>query len=383
MATRADNGDGSCKQVKTGRHEGKWRVQYTLVEPTGIKRRLSKLFPRQAEGKEFLRSLRRDDQTVEGSRRRSLSLGEWVEWLAAHDWPEVLAEQTIQDRMSRFQRYVRPVFGAVPLARIDPLQVRHFYSGLRRDQVGPATIHALKRDLVRIFNQAVTPYQRVPTTLANPFRLTLPLPPTRQAVALTPEQAREALASPNLNSSRRGMLALFLLAGVRLGEQMALSREQLLFAENLIVIDRAVRVKKGGAQYVGLPKGGKKRMVVMCPSLQELLWHLTANKKPQDLVWAAAFENKPRMRKLVYATWRTIVKDAGLPETMSPHDCRLTHINWIEKLMPLVSRTTLKEHIGHAAQGVTEVNYTRPLTPAQDILRHELERLVGTSLARA
>ncbi len=53
---------------------------------------------------------------------------------------------------------------------------------------------------------------------------------------------------------------------------------------------------------------------------------------------------------------------------MSPHDCRLSHINWIEKLMPDVSPTTLKEHVGHAAVGVTEVNYTRPLTSAQEVL---------------
>jgi len=60
---------------------------------------------------------------------------------------------------------------------------------------------------------------------------------------------------------------------------------------------------------------------------------------------------------------------------MSPHDCRLTHINIIEKLMPMVSATTLKEHVGHAASGVTEANYTRPLTTAQAVLRDELDRV--------
>jgi hypothetical protein len=62
---------------------------------------------------------------------------------------------------------------------------------------------------------------------------------------------------------------------------------------------------------------------------------------------------------------------------MSPHDCRLSHINWIEKLCPEVSATTLKEHVGHAADGVTEVNYTRPITPSQALLRESLDRLLG------
>ena len=43
-----------------------------------------------------------------------------------------------------------------------------------------------------------------------------------------------------------------------------------------------------------------------------------------------------------------------------------------------MSTTTLKEHVGHSATGVTEANYTRPITSAQQILRDELDRVLGT-----
>ena len=46
--------------------------------------------------------------------------------------------------------------------------------------------------------------------------------------------------------------------------------------------------------------------------------------------------------------------------------------------MPKVSVTTLKEHVGHAATGVTEANYTRPIMPSQKILRDELDRVFGS-----
>ncbi len=82
------------------------------------------------------------------------------------------------------------------------------------------------------------------------------------------------------------------------------------------------------------------------------------------------------MKKQVYEIWKTIVKDAGLPTDMSPHDCRLTHINIVEKLMPEVSKTTWKEHLGNAASAVSEIHYTRPLTPAQAILRESLDRIL-------
>lgn len=375
MATRADNGDGSCREVLSGKHAGKWRVQFTSADEFGRKQRLSRLFPTKTAGKDFLRGLQRGERIAEARAKRELTLADWFDWLAENDWPESLAETTIGGRIGHFNNYVREVIGGIPLYRIDSLQVRTFYRKLREDGVGEPTVHAIKRELVRVFNQAISPYGRVPATQANPFCLVLSKGPEREAVALTPEEARKALAQSDLCPERRAMLGIFLLAGLRLSEQMALTRRQILFDQNLIYIDRAVKLGRTGRQSVGLPKGDKKRLVVMCPTLKGLLCEIAADMAPDQVVWSAAYANQPRMKNLVYATWRTIVKDAKLPSGMSPHDCRLTHINWIEKLMPEVSRTTLKEHVGHAADGVTETNYTRPLSTAQAVLRDAIERV--------
>ena len=75
-----------------------------------------------------------------------------------------------------------------------------------------------------------------------------------------------AIACKKLSLKEKAVLATFLLAGVRLSEQMALTREQLLFDQNLIYIDRAVKLDKKGGQAVGLPNGNKKRLAVMCPA---------------------------------------------------------------------------------------------------------------------
>lgn len=376
MATRADNLDGSCKEVLTGRHKGKWRVQFSFKDEFGRKQRISRLFSTKTDGKNFLGDLRHGARIEAAQSKKELTLSGWFDWLAEHDWPEELDEKTIAIRQGRFNKYVRNVLGGSSLTKIDPLVVRSFYRRLRDDGVGEATVHAIKANLVRVFNQAVTPYGRVPMTHANPFRLVLKSSPPREAIALTPAEAQGALWH-DMTLEQRTMLAVFLLAGLRLSEQMALTREQLLFDQDLIYVDRAVKLKKDGAQYVGLPKGDKKRLAVMCPTLKGLLLELADGMAAEQVLWPSAMENKPRQKKLVYATWRTIVKDAELPTSMSPHDCRLTHINWIEKLLPDVSSTTLKEHVGHAAEGVTEVNYTRPITPAQALLRKGVERLIS------
>lgn len=156
---------------------------------------------------------------------------------------------------------------------------------------------------------------------------------------------------------------------------MALTVGQINFEENTILIDRAVKLTEKSAQAVGLPKGDKVRLAVMCHTLAKLLKPLCEGKSAETYLWSGVEENKPQMKARTYARWRRIRKEAGLPEDMSPHDCRLTHINWIEKLCPDVSGTTLKEHVGHAASGVTEINYTRPLAMSQSILRSSLDAL--------
>lgn len=377
MATKADHGDGSCKQVKTGRLAGEWRVQYRYEDAKGVKKRLSRLFPTQREGKDFLRALRRNEGQVAAQVAKEMTFGEWFTWLAENEWPDTLDPKTIRDRQSRYKKYAAPRWDKVALTKIDPLDVKSFYQGLRVDGVGAHTCIALKASLVRAFNQAISPYRRVPHYWSNPFCLNMATPERRTAVALTPEQAVKALKSKALDDSRRALLGVFLLAGLRLGEQMALTKGQVRLTDGLIDIDRAVKLTEKSAQSVGLPKGDKVRTVVMCPSLQSLLKPLLVGLADGDYLWPAMSDNKPRMKKLAYATWRTIVKDAKLPTDMSPHDCRLTHINWIEKLMPEVSSTTLKEHVGHSADGVTQVNYTRPITPSQTILRDGLEKIVG------
>ena len=377
MGNRADNHDGSCREILTGKHAGKWRVQFTQIGTTGLKVRLSRLFRTKTEAKDFLRQLRKGKVVQEEKLTREPTLGEWFEWLAVNDWPETLATVTIAQRRSRFKRYSNKHFGHKRLSTIDPLNVRAFYKKLREDGVSDSLILTIKSDLVRAFNQAITPYQRIPMTVANPFRLSLAQPKARDAVALNPSEVKKAIDSKSLTLSQSAMLGLFLLAGLRLGEVMAISKRQLRFESNLIVVDRAVHVEFGGKQWVGLPKGGKTRNAVMCPTLRKILVEYTADFADDDLLWSSATENKPRMKKRIYAFWKKIVSAAKLPPTMSPHDCRLTHINLVEKLMLNVSSTTLKEHVGHAATGVTEAHYTRPISSSQNVLMKEIERLLG------
>jgi hypothetical protein len=176
MASRADNKDGSCCEIKTGKLAGKWRVQYTHEDEYCRKIRLSRVFPTKTEAKDFLRDLRRGAKVESAQRQKELTLGRWFDWLAEHDWPESLDEKTIATRISRFNKYVRERFGEMPLTKIDPLVVRAFYRELRDEEVGASTVHAIKANLVRVFNQAISPYRRAPMWTAPTFPDTQAIP---------------------------------------------------------------------------------------------------------------------------------------------------------------------------------------------------------------
>ncbi|MEA2552161.1 MAG: integrase, partial [Fimbriimonadaceae bacterium] len=196
MAQRADNNDGSCREILTGRHAGKWRVQYTHRTDTGQRRRLSRLFSTKTEGKDFLKGLQRGERVAALRRTQEPTLGEWFDWLARNDWPETIGESTISARTGRFRKYVASHLGNWPLSGIDPLQVRAFYKHLRDSGASDSLVLEVRSDLVRAFNQATSPYQRVPHSLANPFRLPLQQPARRDAVALTPEEVHASLIEP-------------------------------------------------------------------------------------------------------------------------------------------------------------------------------------------
>jgi hypothetical protein len=152
---KASNNDGSLYEVQGGRHKGKFRLKYSVETPTGFKQRLPRLFPTKTAGKEFLRSLQQGAKVEAARQARELTLGEWFDWLTENDWPEAIDELTIAARKRRFNKYVRGVFGAIPLSRIDPMRVKALYKELLQKGTGKATLVEIRCDLVRVFNQAV------------------------------------------------------------------------------------------------------------------------------------------------------------------------------------------------------------------------------------
>lgn len=381
---RADRGDGSVKQISAGKHKGKWRARLTYRDQWNRKQELDKLFSTQADAKAHLRQFRRDIEAGKAANARGYSLAQWFDWLKENDWPGNIKVSTISYRTFRFEKYTRPILGDALLSMVKPMMARSFYKELEAMNAGQNTIQAVKNDLVNMYNKAIA-YEIHDG--ANPFAVVKVEAPTlRVGVALAPDQAKRGLLRMYA-ASQRGDLepwivclsAIALYGGLRRGELLALTDEKFDFAQGLITVDQAVIVLDRGRQELGLPKKDKVRSVVLSKTLGGWIrQYIEQQGRDSKLLFPSETGTPLQVRRLRFV-WEKAKKIAKFPPEMILHDCRLTHNNWIEKLMPTVSDSTRLAHMGHAATGVNLRYYTRELTPAMDELRKGLDQLIESS----
>lgn len=397
--SKSISGEGSIRKRLSGKLAGKWRVQWSYDDlMTNQLVNIDRTFPTQGQAASFLKELRarvHTGQKVEAAyAKKALTLNAWFDELGgtAEDgfsgrWSEDgMKPLTIAAKVSRYNSNVRrSELGALPLQLLDVDRVRSFFRAMKEAGKSKATMKDLQAVLVKVMNDAIDTYEKYPN-LRNPFsKVKVESPAAREAIVITPETAMRAIRHLE-DPADRAFLGLYFLAGLRLSEQMAIASEQIDFGKGVIVIDRAVKLGPTGRQEVGLPKGDKTRLVAMCPTLAELLQGMVDDH--DGYLFHADSADKPKMKKAVYATWKRILKESGLPEELEIRDCRLSHNSWIEKFCPKVSISTRLEHMGHSVnrnnsehRGLTVNvrNYTRFLSGGLDILRKELEKVLSAA----
>lgn len=400
---KAIAGEGSIRKRVSGKLAGKWRVQWAyddLVTRQVVN--VDRTFPTQGQAASFLKELKarvHSGQKIEvANSKRALTLNAWFDELAgnaenefAGRWSEDgMKSQTIAAKVSRYNSNVRhSEIGPMPLQHLDVDRARSFFRVMKELGKSKATMKDVQAVLVKVLNDAIDTYEKLPN-LRNPFsKVRLETPEVREAIVVTPEVALKAIRCLE-DPADRAFLSLYFLAGLRLSEQMALTTEQVDFSTGVIVVDRAVKLGPTGRQDIGLPKGDKARLVAMCPTLADQLKPVASGR--DGFLFPADSADKPKMKKVVYSIWKRILKESGLPADLELRDCRLSHNSWVEKFCPKVSLSTRLEHMGHSVnrnnsehKGLTVNvrNYTRFLSAGLDILRKELEVLIRKAEGRS
>lgn len=291
-----------------------------------------------------------------------LSLGEWLDaW-----WPSYSAALKPSSRVSAeslLRTYIRPAFGTVALADIDPLAVQRWVAGLLAGTFGRRlsgkTVRNAHGLLHKIFAEAAL--QRL--IRANPCTRTgLPERTHYEARFLTTVEADRLLAATP--EHWRPLIALLLGTGMRWGEAIGLKAGRVdLLGRRLMVVEQLQELPGTGELVYVTPKSRmSRRTVTFTAALAEVLVPVVAGKERDELVFVTA-EGNPVRASNFRRIWRPACARAGL-DGLRIHDLRHSHAAWL--LSAGRPPTAVQRRLGHASLAVTSDIYGHLLTEADE-----------------
>ena len=296
-----------------------------------------------------------------------LTVGAWLdEWMESFVKPTV-KPLTVSSYAAAIKNHITPSMGSVKMQALRGTHVQKLYNTMRESGLSAKTIKNVSAILHKAFSVAVK--QGLMAT--NPCDAAdVPKGKAREIVPLTDAQIPlflEAIqGDPYCNA-----FALCLLAGLREGECLGLSWEQVDFDNGRITISQQLQKekRKGGQYYIAdSTKSGKPRVIEPPPIAFQ---YLRAEKKKQlenrlhmGEFWDNPFDlvfTEESGRNIIFQTFhkhfKKIAASIGCPDAR-PHDLRHPYVKHTTKKFSCKSRNPKPSNIlrwsGIPAFSITE-----------------------------
>lgn len=268
--------------------------------------------------------------------------GHWMEHVAS----KTLRASTLRTYQGYIDRWILPHLGKRRLDRLRPDHIRALYAEMEKAGRSDAT----RRQVHAILRRALVVAERDGRIATNPAAKVEPPPVGKGSHGkFTLEEARLILAQldqPGVSASR---WACALLAGLRQGEALGLTWEQVDLDQGLLFIEQAVqRIPKQGLQVVPLKSSTSRRAVPMVPPVLEAL---RAEPSREGYVWGGAKPTDPRAD---WQAWRDLLERAGV-EPKPLHAARATTASLLMEAG--VADKVIAEILGHSQVIITREKY--------------------------
>jgi integrase len=344
-----------------------YRARYS--DPDGRER--SRVFVRKGDAEKYL-------STIEVSKLR----GEWIDptlgkttfgdyadsWLTTKH----AAASTMANVRGRIDKWARPFFGEMPLARVQPTHARAFKADLLAHELAPSTVKAILLTTGQIFAQAVDDS----LIIRSPFAK-VPMPEDRKHEAqhfLTVEQVNQIAGT--IGDRYRAAVYLAAFGGLRAGELWALELDRVNVLAGTVEI--VASASEAGGWHAGPTKTGKRRSIVVPRFLAVMLGQHVGRYPSSDGHVFTATEGGPihhhnfRRRHFVPA-----VEASGL-SSVRFHDLRHT----CASLLVAAGRSLqeVKEHLGHSTIRVTSDRYAHLYPEARVAMADALDALYNDAV---
>ncbi|MGO4956771.1 site-specific integrase [Luteococcus sp. Sow4_B9] len=354
---RRGNGEGAV--YKTG--AGAWRGYADLGWKDGKRQRKYVSGRTKADVQQKVRRLM--TQAEEGTviAGRSPTLQAWLTQYLDEVASQTVRPSTLRRYRQEARLYIIPVLGKLRLDKLTPHHISDFYQlmGRRLSAGSVRRLHALLR-------RSLTVAVRWKLMASNPVLAVDPPSVTRQEVKpWTLEQTRAFLVFiESRPMAARWQLAVVL--GLRQGETLGLSWEDIDWAGQTLRIRKALSYRPGEGLVLGEPKTARSRRTIPLP--EPLVRSLKTHRAEQDqqraeagdeweetgLVFTTA-QGKPLHPRNDYRTFQHHLRDTGLPP-IRLHDLRHTAAS--NMLTEGIHARVVMETLGHSTFDLTMNTYS-------------------------
>ena len=382
MGKRRKKGEGSVRQRKDGRWEGRVVIGY---DEKGLPRTKNVLAKTKRECQEKLKQLR---ETVTGPRtekvRPEMPFGEWLDfWYQNYVKPQI-RPTTQANYEAKIYQHTIPELGKIPLNQLAQKDLQQFYARMktsgrliRTEQFGKGLSDSMVRGLHAACRSALEKAVQEELIRTNPA-LGCKLPPKRGREMQV--LGREELQRFLIQAQAEGYFELFLLdlcTGLRRGELLALQWDDLDFKTGTLTVNKQVYEVKGQLQ-VSVPKTRASiRRLVLPPGVVEVL---RAYRETVDSRWmfpSPVKEDMPMTPGAVRRRLQIILERAGC-KRIRFHDLRHTFATLsLESGMDV---KTLSAMLGHVSAATTLDIYTHVTGDMQTEAAAKIDRGLGNEV---
>jgi integrase len=301
----------------------------------------------------------------------AVSLEEYAtSWMAQR----ALAPRTVELYQGLLDHHILPVLGKLDLSDLSPRDVRAWHAQLAKaTRPGPVTVAKAYRLIRTICETAVSDEM----IARNPCKLkgaSVEHSPERQVVGV----AQVAALVDAIEDRYGGMVLLAAWCSFRLGELLALTREDVDLQAGTVRIDKAAAELKHGERIIGPPKteAGVRITAVpphVVPLVEEHL-RVFSGAGEKALVFVGT-HGQPVRRASFYTAWKRATSATGL-NGLHFHDLRHTG----STLAAGVGASTkeLMSRLGHASADAA-LRYQHATTERDQAIAKALSELVSVA----
>ncbi len=375
-AKRRGNNEGSVYRDGAG-----WRAEITLGwDEHGRRRTLRFRAKTRKEAADWLAARLAERQRGMLAEPSKQAVADFMRsWL--EDWATTsVAPRTFESYSRVVRRYVVPVLGEVPLAKLGPQHLQRLYrplieAGHTRTAL---MVHAV---LHRALGHAVkwNLLARNPADLVDPPRHRY-----GEMRALDPEQARRLLEAAR-GERLEAVYVLALACGLREGEILGLKWEDLDLKEGVLHVRRTLAWVDGGFRFLE-PKTEKSRRTIVLPAVAvaALKRHKARQAEERlalgdwaypDLVFTTRIGTPLAKSDFIRRDFKRLLAKTDLPSSIRFHDLRHTFATL--SLAGGADLKALQAALGHARLTTTADTYAHVLAEQRRRVARVMDEVLG------